>query len=218
MQVWTIWLDALNGLLNFLSSEVGLGTGLAIVVLTLLLRTALLPISWSTAYRGCVRQKRMRQLPPEVRRIREQFSNDPRAMMERTMALYRKHDLSPLDTRSLLGALAQMPVLLGMFQILRNYAEAARFLWVSNLLRPDAWFALIAGATTALMVAANPDLPESMRTLLIVVPTVIAVLVTFKFCSALAVYWATSNFFSAAQTFALHYVVDRRARVYAERS
>jgi YidC/Oxa1 family membrane protein insertase len=213
MQVWMTWLDALNGLLNLLSSEVGLGAGLGIVALTLLLRVTLLPISWSTAYRGCVRQKRIMQLQPEVQRIKDRFADDPSAVIERTMALYRKHGLSPMDGRSLLGALAQMPVFLGMFQVLREYAEGARFLWVSSLSRPDALLALIAGATTALMMAANPDLPEHMRALLIIVPSVIAVLVTFKFCSALAVYWAASNCFSAAQTVAVHYVVARHARL-----
>ena len=59
MELWTYWLGAIQGLLTFFSSEVGLGAGLGIVALTLVLRTAILPISWRVAYRGSIRQKKM---------------------------------------------------------------------------------------------------------------------------------------------------------------
>jgi len=49
MELWTYWLGAIQGLLTFFSSEVGLGAGLGIVALTLVLRTAILPISWRVA-------------------------------------------------------------------------------------------------------------------------------------------------------------------------
>ena len=39
MEIWAIWLDALRGALQFLSSDIGLGAGMAVVVLTILLRT-----------------------------------------------------------------------------------------------------------------------------------------------------------------------------------
>jgi len=90
--------------------------------------------------------------------------------------------------------------------------DGARFLWVPNLLRPDIALALIAGLTTALMMAANPDLPEHVRILMIVVPTVLAIFAALKLSSALAIYWTASNTFSAIQTLALHAVVRRRVR------
>ena len=40
----------------------------------------------------------------------------------------------------------------------------------------------------------------------------IAIVAALNFCSALAIYWATSNCFSAIQTVILHFVVDRRIR------
>jgi len=52
MEFWTQWLNVIHSLLMFLASEIGLGTGLGIVALTLLLRTVILPISWPIAYRG----------------------------------------------------------------------------------------------------------------------------------------------------------------------
>jgi YidC/Oxa1 family membrane protein insertase len=212
MTPWTMWLDVLRGLLDALSSGVGLGLGLAIITATLLLRAALLPISWSVAYRSCVRQKRLMRLQPQLQRLKEKHPDRPDLYMQQMMALYRKHDLTLVDGRSLLGALAQMPLLLGMFQVLRSVGEGTRFLWVQSLLRPDTWFAIIAGATTALMIMVNPDVPEHLRIIMIIVPSVIAIVVALKFSSALAVYWTASNCFSALQTVILHAVVRRRLK------
>ena len=212
MNIWISWLDALRSLVDALSTEAGLGLGLAIITATLLLRVLLLPISWSAAYRGCVRQKKMAKLQPELQQLKEKYANDPKLYMQQMTMLYRKHDLSVLDGKSLLGGLAQMPLFLGMFQALRSAGDGARFLWVPNLFKPDVLFALIAGVTTALMITANPDLPEQMRLFMILVPSVMAIMAALHFCSALSLYWVASNSFSAAQTVALHFVVGRRIR------
>ena len=212
MNIWTSWLDALRSLVDVLSTEAGLGLGLAIITATLLLRVLLLPISWSAAYRGCVRQKKMAKLQPELQQLKEKYANDPKLYMQQMTMLYRKHDLSVLDGKSLLGGLAQMPLFLGMFQALRSAGDGARFLWVPNLFKPDVLFALIAGVTTALMITANPDLPEQMRLFMILVPSVMAIMAALHFCSALSLYWVASNCFSAAQTTVLHFIVARRVR------
>jgi membrane protein insertase Oxa1/YidC/SpoIIIJ len=72
--------------------------------------------------------------------------------------------------------------------------------------------ALIVGVTTAILMAANPDLPEHLKILLIAVPAIIALITALKLCSALAVYFAVSNSFSAVQTHLLHAVVARRVK------
>lgn len=212
MNLWTFWLNTLRGLVDTLSSEMGLGLGLAIITTTLLLRVLLSPISWSVAYRGCIRQKKMMMLQPEIQKLKDKHAAKPDVYMQQMMELYRKHELSFLDGRSLLGGLIQMPLFLGTFQALQSVGDGVRFLWVPNLLRSDTLFALIAGATTALMIAVNPDIPEQMRLFLIIVPSVIAIMAALKFCSALSLYWVASNCFSAVQTMALHFVVTRRLR------
>jgi len=212
MQLWTQWLNVIHGLLIFLSSGVGLGTGLGIVVLTLLLRTVILPISWPIAYRGSIRQKKMLRLQPELARLKLEYGNEPRIYAERMMKLYRDNGMTAMDWRSVLASLLQMPLFLGMYQTLRAGVNGARFLWVETLARPDPVFAVLAAVTTMLMMAANPDLPEQMRLILILVPSILAAIMALKFCSALAVYWTVSNCYSAIQTGALHWVLGRRIR------
>ena len=212
MEVWTYWLGVIQGLLEFLSSHVGLGMGLAIVTLTLLLRTAMLPIAWRVAYRGSIRQKKMLKLQPQLAKLKTECGHEPQVYAQRMMQLYREHGLTVMDWRGVLGSLAQMPLFLGMYQTLRAGVHGARFLWVASLSRPDPWFAVLAGLTTMLLMAANPDLPEQMRLILILVPSTLAAIAALKFCSALAVYWTVSNCFSALQSSVLHYVVARRIR------
>jgi YidC/Oxa1 family membrane protein insertase len=208
--IWNTWLELIQGLLSTLSS--GVGMGLAIVLTTLLLRSAILPISWSIAYRGCVRQKKMIRLQPELQSLKGRYAQQPDLYMKQLQALYGKHGLSFVDGKSLFVSFLQMPVLLGMFQSLKNVGDGVSFLWVRNLLKPDLALALVAGVTTALMMSANPDLPEQMRAIMILVPSIIAVVVALKFCSALSIYWVTSNCFSAIQTVAVHAIVRRRIR------
>ena len=212
MELWTYWLSAIQSLLAFFSSQLGLGTGLAIIALTLLLRTAILPISWRVAYRGAVRQKKMLKLQPELAKLKQQYGNEPQVYAQRMMQLYREHGMTMMDWRSLLGSLIQSPLFFGMYQTLRAGSNSARFLWVETLSRPDPWFALLTGLTMAVVMVANPDLPEHMRLLLILVPSILAAIAALKFCSALAVYWTVSNCYSAVQTGVLHYVVRSRLK------
>jgi YidC/Oxa1 family membrane protein insertase len=212
MNLWTTWLDALRSLVDILATEAGLGLGLGIIAATLLFRTLLLPISWQVAFRGVIRQKKLTRLQPELKHLQEKYAKDPKRYMQEMSELYRKHDLSLVDGKGLLGALVQAPLFIGMFQALRNLGNGATFLWVSNLLKPDALLALIAGATTALMISVNPDMPEQMRMLMIAIPTVIAIVAALKVCSALSLYWIATNCFSAAQTTALHWIVGRKLR------
>jgi YidC/Oxa1 family membrane protein insertase len=211
MDIWALWLDAIRAVITA-SADVGLGAGLAIVVVTLLLRTVLLPLAWPIAYRACIRQRKMRELQPELQALRDKFRDNPNVYLEKMKELYEKHGLALVDLKGVLGSLVQLPVFLGMFQALRDGGAGARFLWVSSLSRPDVLLALIAGLTTALMMSVNPDLPEQVRVLMIVLPAVIAVVAALQFSSALAIYWATSNTFSALQTVVLHAVVRRRLR------
>lgn len=212
MQIWSYWLSMLQDLLELYSSTFGLGAGAAILLLTVTLRAVLLPISWTSAYRGCIHQKKFRKLQPELQMIREKFRESPSQLSQETLTLYRKRGVALLEGRAVLGALLQMPVLLGVFQVLRSSAESVRFFWISSLARPDVAMAILAGITTAIMMAANPEIPEQTRMIMILLPSVIAFVFALKFASALALYWVASNLITALQTSAVHYVVGRRIR------
>jgi YidC/Oxa1 family membrane protein insertase len=212
MHIWESWLEVLRMLLGALNLELGLGLGIAVIAATLLLRVALLPVSWTTAYRNAIRQKKMKQLQPQLEELKSRLAGDKQAYARELLALHKSQGLTLVDGKALLGAFAQIPVFMGMFHVLRGVGDGRAFLWIANLARPDAILALIAGVTTALMVAVNPDMPEQMKVLMIVVPSILAVVSALHFSSALALYWTTSNLFSAGQTLLVHAVANRRMR------
>ena len=210
MDIWTVWLESIRSIVTALATDAGLGVGVAVIIATVLLRTVVLPLAWPIAYRACVRQKTLAKLQPELRALQESFRDQPDVYLRKLTELYKAHEIAMVDAKSFLGALAQLPLFLGMFQVLRTMGDGTRFLWIPNLLRPDIALAVIAGLTTALMMGVNPDLPEQVRIFIIVVPSILAVVAALQFSSALAIYWATSNTFSAIQTIVLHVVVRRR--------
>ena len=212
MDIWSFWLDAIRSLLHFLASDLGLGVGLAIVALTVATRALLLPLTWSIGYRGCVRQRKMALLQPQLKRLKDELVHDPKRYMEELKQLYAGHGLTFVDGRSLFALLAQTPILLGLYQTIRGAGGGGRFLWIQSLAKPDIAFAVIVAGTTAMLMAANPDLPEQLRLLMIVIPALLAFITALKFCSALALYFAASNCLSAAQTYCLHAVVARRIK------
>jgi YidC/Oxa1 family membrane protein insertase len=212
MQLWNEWLDLIRWLVEAASVPTGLGLGLGIVAATLALRAALLPVSWTVAYRGQVRQRKLLRLKPDLERLKTLYAGDPELYTRRLLALPKKPGVALVDGTSLIAALAQWPVLLGMFQVLRASGAGARFLWVTSLARPDVVLAAVAAITTAAMGFFNPDIPEQLRWLMIVLPSVVAFVAALHFCSALAIYWATSNCFTIAQMRAVRFVVERRVR------
>jgi YidC/Oxa1 family membrane protein insertase len=212
MELWHAWTGLLLQILQMLATNCGLGTGLAIVILTLAMRTALLPITWSTAVRAAARQAKLAALETHLKALREKYATNRQLQMQKTLELYQQHGLSMADGKSLLGALVQMPLVVGLYQTLRNGVGPAAFLWIRNLGRPDVILAILAAVTTAVAMAFAPNISEQIRWLLILLPAVFCLLAALHLSSGIALYWITTNSFSAAQTVALRRVVKRRGQ------
>lgn len=210
MELWALWLSGIQTLIEALAS--GWGLGFAIVAATILVRAALLPISWPTGYLGMIRKKKLDKLAPDIEQIKSRFATQPERHFQEIQKLYLKNDLKFFDFKAVAASLVQIPVFFGMYRVLSTIGEGVRFLWVSNLAKPDLPLALLAAASTAALMAINPDMPEQMRTILILVPTVLALWAAMHFGSALAIYWTTSNCVSMLQTAAIRKVIDRRIR------
>jgi YidC/Oxa1 family membrane protein insertase len=211
MSLWTTWLDLLSSALELLTTQAGLGAGLAVVALTLALRALVFPITFPNACRGLVRQRKLAALQPELARLKEQYARDPQKYGEALLAAYKRHGISMVDGGSLLGALVQTPVLLGLFTTLRRALPHGRFLWVADLAKPDVLLAIVAGLTTAILALAAPEMPEHVRVLMMILPAICLALTALHFGSAIALYWTTSNLFTAGQTLAVRWFVARRA-------
>jgi YidC/Oxa1 family membrane protein insertase len=135
MDIWTAWLGSLDSIVTSLAADAGLGLGLAVVVATVLVRAVVLPLAWPIAYRACIRQKKLVRLQPELRVLQERFHEQPDVYLRKLSELYKAHGLAIVEVKTLLAALAQFPLFIGMFQVLRNAGDGVRFLWIPNLFR-----------------------------------------------------------------------------------
>jgi YidC/Oxa1 family membrane protein insertase len=112
--------------------------GIAIVMLTVLIRGCMFPVS-----RGQARSMaKMQELRPEMERIKERLKGDQQGQAKAMQDLYRKHNVNPLA--GCLPALIQLPVFVGLWRGLAVdvelrqaplFGQAVR--WCSNLSGPD---------------------------------------------------------------------------------
>ncbi|HLR79566.1 MAG TPA: YidC family membrane integrase SpoIIIJ [Bacillota bacterium] len=179
--------------------------GLAIIIVTIIIRVILLPLN----IKQLKSSKAMQDIQPEMKALQEKYSskdaNTQQKLQQETMELFQKHGVNPLA--GCLPILVQMPILMAMYHaIMRTGAIGEHtFLWF-QLGSRDPYFILpliAAGATflqQKLMMAGSPaaDNPQ-MKVMLYFMPIMIGVFAMF-FPSALALYWVVGNIFMVAQT------------------
>ncbi len=108
--------------------------GVAIIMLTMIVRGCMFPISKKQALSA----KKMKELQPQLTEIREKFKDDKQKLAQAQMELYRKASFNPLA--GCLPVFLQLPIFIALYQALNNWVDLrmAPFLWVDNLAAPDA--------------------------------------------------------------------------------
>lgn len=97
----------------------GHSLGLAIIVLTLLIRVIL----FFPTYSSLKQQKSLQQLQPKINAARTKYANDQQKQAEEVMKLYKEHGVHPCG--SCLPVLIQLPFLYAVFAVLRNGLDPA---------------------------------------------------------------------------------------------
>src|SRR6059058_263227 len=104
----------LNGL-----HHVGLPWAWAIVALTVIVRMLLVPLT----VRQIHSMQRMQQFAPQMKEIQKKYKGDRQRQNEELMKFYREHNINP--AASCLPLLAQFPVFISLFYVLRHFAKEA---------------------------------------------------------------------------------------------
>jgi len=108
--------------------------GVAIILLTVLVRAALHPLTKSSQ----TSMYKMQKVQPKVKELRERLKNDKQRMNEEMMKLYRESGVNPMG--GCLPMLLQFPILIGLFKLLRQTVELRQepfCLWMDDLSKPD---------------------------------------------------------------------------------
>jgi YidC/Oxa1 family membrane protein insertase len=112
--------------------------GVAIILLTLLVRMIMFPLGRKQALAA----KKMQDLQPHMKEIQEKYKDNKEQQTKEVWALYRKHGVNPLG--GCLPALIQLPIFVGLWQALNNsvHLRHASFLYIKDLAAPDMLFRL----------------------------------------------------------------------------
>ena len=132
-------------LLNFFHHAFHLPYAFAIILLTLIVRACMFPITRKQAMGA----KKMKELQPKLQELKAKYSKEPEKFWQAQRDLFRKHNYSPLA--GCLPLFLQMPIFLGLYSALSFDVDLrmARFLWVDNLAAPDQLFSF--GGTIPLL-------------------------------------------------------------------
>ena len=118
---------------GFIANYIG-NLGLIVLILTLVIKSALFPITW----KNFMSSAKMRVLRPELNEINERHAEDALKRQQETMELYRKTGVNPMA--GCLPALLQMPILYAMFRFFPSNIDlrGQSFLWADDLGRQPA--------------------------------------------------------------------------------
>src|SRR5215213_1405045 len=214
-------INVFDAILKFFHDDVGLGWGLAIVALTVLIRSLLLPLT----LKQLRSMYRMAQFTPEIKKLRERHGSDPQRLQRETMAFYKENRINPLG--SVLPALAQLPVFLSLYYMLRNdlrhdicpginppgtsnpqpcgETAASHFLFIPDLTSRATGAVLVAlivlyvgSQLFSFLLSANPTMDKTQRMIFIALPFFF-ITIAWQLPAGLLVYWITTNTWTIVQ-------------------
>lgn len=175
--------------------------GLAVLLLTLLVRMLLFPLNLRTARQQVLQMK----IQPELKSIREQFAEDRDRLLQETVKLYQKYNVKPMSMFT--TALLQMPIFMAMYGLFRSHGAAMYSLfipWVVTFAQADPWHILPIFSTMLTLINAlipltgdlvsSVPLGQRLTSILLVVP--FSLFFLWKAPIALGLYWTAGSIFA----------------------
>lgn len=222
----TFFYQPILNLLIFIYNIIpGHDLGVAIILLTVIIKLALLPLT----KKQLESQKSLQDLQPKVDKIKKKYKDQKDELGRAMMAVYKEHKVNPLS--SCLPLLIQMPFLFAIFRVFRNGFENGAF----NLLYPfitkpesihyisfgfvdlslkhNIYLAVAAGLAqfyqTKLLQTKRPkpkvegsqdeDMASIMNKQMMYFMPVMTAMISYQFSAGLALYWFVSTLFTVFQ-------------------
>lgn len=225
---WISWFNKyfVIPIFNFLENNTTLNYGIIILLLTLIIKVILFPLT----YKSYMSQARMRVLKPQIDELTKKFPADK--AMERqqaTMKLYKQAGVNPMG--GCLPMLIQMPILIALFYFFPGAIELRQqsFLWATDLASYDSiatlpftipfygnhvsLFCLLMTATNIIyMVMNNRNQPQNdqmkgMQTMMYIMP-VMFLFIFNSYSSGLSYYYFIATLITILQTWIIRRFVD----------
>ena len=225
---WIAWFNKyfVIPIFNFLQNNTTLNYGIIILLLTLIIKIILFPLT----YKSYMSQARMRVLKPQVDEISKKYPAD-KAMekQQAIMKLYRQAGVNPMG--GCLPMLIQMPILIALFYFFPGAIELRQqgFLWTTDLASYDSiatlpftipfygnhvsLFCLLMTATNIIyMIMNNRNQPQNdqmkgMQTMMYIMP-VMFLFIFNSYSSGLSYYYFIATLITILQTWIIRKFVD----------
>ena len=228
-------------LYDLLSASIA-SAGLIILIITLVIKLVLSPVTW----KNFISSAKMRVLKPEMDAINEQHKDDAMARQQAMMSLYRETGVNPLA--GCLPALLQMPILYAMFRFFPANIDlrGKSFWWADDLGAYDSildlpfsipmygahvsGFTVLMAASTffymRLTMASQPAQPQqpgmpNMKVIQQIFPFMMLFFFN-RYAAGLSLYYLTANVISIGQMYAIKaFFVDEekiRAKIDAKKA
>jgi YidC/Oxa1 family membrane protein insertase len=213
-----VWYVALCGMvLHLLKFFYGFvhNWGVAIILLTLLVRTLTFPLTIAQTKQGVKMQQHM----PAIAKIKEKHKGQPQKANLEVMEYYKKEGVNPLSgVMGCFPVLLQMPIFISLFNVLGRSVElkgAPFMLWVHDLALPDVVFEgfkvpylfplgltiLPFFMSATMYFQMKMSIKDPNQKFMVWMMPVMMFVFSCSFPSGLVLYWTVSNLFTIGQTY-----------------
>ncbi|KGM47464.1 membrane protein insertase YidC [Pseudooceanicola atlanticus] len=212
--------------LHWLNSHIG-NMGWSIIALTVLLKMLLFPL----AYKSYASMAKMRELQPEMEKLKEKAGDDRQAMQKGMMELYKKNKVNPAS--GCLPILLQIPIFFSLYKVIFVTLELRHAPWVgwirdlsapdpSSILNlfgllsfappsPESFLAIISlgvlpillGVSMWLQQKLNPAPTDPTQQMIFAWMPWVFMFMLGTFASGLVIYWITNNMITFVQQYAI---------------
>jgi YidC/Oxa1 family membrane protein insertase len=210
----------LNGLVLLYNYIPGHDFGIAVIVLTLLIKFLFYPLG----IKALNSQKAMTELQPKIKEIQNKYKDDKEQQTKEIMALYKEANMNPFS--GCFPILIQLPVLIALYRVFWNGLKpgldslysfvvvsgdiSSSFLGLVDLSTPNTIMAFIAGILQFIQVKmsmgkvkSGSDFSSQVQKQMLYFMPAFMVIILFGLPSALALYFMTSTLFTIGQQYVI---------------
>jgi YidC/Oxa1 family membrane protein insertase len=184
--------------------------GVAIILLTLLLKMAFYPLTKAAA----VSMKKMQKLQPEMNNIRQKYKEDPRKQQQELMRFMAANKVNP--AKGCLPILPQIPVFIAFYNVLSQAIElrhAGFMLWITDLSVKDPYYVtpLVLGGFMFLQQKLTPNtgMDPNQQKIMMMMPIIFTVMM-LSLPAGMVLYMITNTVVSICQQQWLNRKLDHR--------
>lgn len=215
-----------NGLIFLMSSFSWMDLGVAVILITVLVKLILFPLTKSSIKT----QIKIKEIEPQMEEIKEKYKDNKEELAKQTMEVYSKNQINPFASFFLV--LIQLPILFALyfvflkgglpdvnFDILYSFIDAPkhidniRFLGLIDMTEKNLLLAILAGVSQFFQIklvmpklkekskkdSMKDDLVRNMQLQMKYIMPVFIFFIAYGLLSVVALYWVTSNLFMIGQ-------------------